>query len=124
MVGVLVTGVQLDRHPAVVADLLERRQRRGEVDRALAGDQVVVDARRGDVFEVDVADELRRAGGSSSAGSSFTQYEWPMSKFRPRHGDEMLRRELQELVGRLDEQVRLRLDQQQHPPSPRARRPA
>ena len=58
VVRVLVAGVQLDRHPPVVVHFLERLQGRAEVDRALAGDQVVVDPRRGDVFEVDVPDEL------------------------------------------------------------------
>src|SRR5262249_52480877 len=58
-VRVFDVRVQLDRDPSVVTNLADRAKHRREVDCPLAGDQVRVDARGGDVLQVDVADESR-----------------------------------------------------------------
>ena len=54
LVGVVDVRIELDRQPAVVAGRGDRPQRGREVDRPAAGNQVPVDARGGDVFEVIV----------------------------------------------------------------------
>ena len=61
-VGIVDVGIQLDRHPALVAAGGDLPQDGGEVDRPSAGNQMLVLARGGDVFEVIVLGVRGHAG--------------------------------------------------------------
>src|SRR5205823_5226817 len=113
-VGVVDVGVQLDGDPPGVARVPDRPEGGGEVDGTVAGDEVVVDARRGDVLQVEVADVLPDArdggGGVVADAEGVADVE-----VKPHGGGVDVPDELQELVGGFDEEARLGLDQQQHP---------
>ena len=66
--GSSLERVELDGQPAVVAGLADRRDDLGEVDRARAGDQVVMDPGGGDVLEVVMADVRGQLGDRARAG--------------------------------------------------------
>ena len=54
VVRVVDVRVEFHRDPPIVASALNRGQRRPEVDRAVAGDQMFVDTSRRNIFEVIV----------------------------------------------------------------------
>ena len=90
---------------------MNRLEDLGEVDRPHAGDEVVVDAGRGDVLDVEVADltgQLADLGGDVLAHA--IRVADVEVEADGRRADAV--GDFQVFVGRLDQQTRLRLDEQ------------
>ena len=111
-VGVVQERVELDRQPAVVAGLADRRDDLGEVDGAGAGHQVVMDPGGRDVLDVVMADVRRQLGDrpgqvlAHAVGVADVEVQADRRGVQP-FGD------LEILVGRLQQEPRLGLDQEQ-----------
>src|SRR5260370_775416 len=56
VIGIIHIRVKLNGDPALVANFLVRLESRGKVDRAVAGNQVVMNARGGNIFEMKMTD--------------------------------------------------------------------
>src|SRR5439155_11002180 len=104
-------GIELDGDPTLIANGANSSQDLGEVDGAIARHQVMMDARGGDVLEVEMANVRRQ---SRHSGRRIVADTIEMSDVEVQaHGRRVdVLHQLQELVGFLDEQARLRLDEQ------------
>src|SRR5207244_310915 len=60
VIGIIHIRIKLDGDPTLVANGLDRPERGGEVDRAIARNQVLVHTRGRDVFEMNVTDVRRQ----------------------------------------------------------------
>ena len=111
-VGVVAERVKLDRHPAVVPGRLDRGEDLGEVDRPGARHEVVVDPLGGDVLDVEMPDvraQLGIAGGQvfpDAKGVADVEVQTDRRGVHPLG-------HLKILVGRLQQQPRLGLDEQE-----------
>jgi hypothetical protein len=105
--------IQFDRQPALITYLLDRAHDGREINGAVARNEMLMDARRGDVFQVEVADVLgharngRRRIVADAIGMAHVEVQ--------PHGRRVdVLHELQKLVGRLDQQARLWFHEQQY----------
>src|SRR5207245_2501539 len=94
-------------------DRADGSQGGGKVDGAFARHQVVMDTRGGDVLQVEMADVRRqsRHGGGRVVADAI---EMPDVKIQAHSRRVDVPHQLQKLIGLLDEQTRLRLNEQLH----------
>src|SRR5262249_30191687 len=112
-VGVINVRVQFDRDPAIVPCGTDCPQGGGKVDGPLAGDEVMMDTRDGDVFQVVVSGESRqprhrrRRVVADTVEVADVEVEPDCRRIKVLH-------QFEELIGSLDEQIRLRFYQKQY----------
>ncbi len=115
-----LVGIELDGYPTLIFDCGERREDCGEIDGALAGGEMLVDAVGADVLQVDVGDVLRH--GADHTGGVFSHAKQVADVAV--HADDRIilekgALEFQVLRGGFDEQAGFRLDGDDHIISPR-----
>ncbi len=111
-VGIVEERVKLDRQPAVVAGGADGRDDLGEIDGAGAGHKVVMHPAGGDVFEVVVPDVRRQLGDRPGQVFADAERVADVEIEADRRGVQPLG-DFEVLVGRLQQQARLGLDQEQ-----------
>ena len=110
--GIVDGRVKLDGQPAVIPGRANRLDDRDEVDRTGAGDHVMMNTGRGDVFQVIMLRvfrhllDLSRQVLAHAIGVADVEVETERRRVYPVVNFE-------KLIGRLDQQARFRLDQEQ-----------
>ena len=112
LIRVVEERVELDRQPAVVAGCADGRDDLGEIDGTGAGHEVVVDPAGRDVLEVVVADVRRQLGDRPGQVFADAERVADVEVQADRRGIQPLG-DFEVLVGRLQQQAGLGLDQEQ-----------
>lgn len=111
-IGIVQERVKLDGQPSVILRGSDRRDDFGEINGARAGDHVMVHPGRGDIFDMVVADVRGELGNASWKVFTYAEGVADVEVQADRRGVYALGN-LEVLIGRLQQQAGLGLDQEQ-----------